>query len=159
MRGNNIHTRAARRVRTDDRDLALEEFDAKLLRDGVHDDIVEDSQLAELEDAIASIEDARDQRRDALAESDADPAGELARSVEDLQDTVRHRVMEVCADRCRVVLVDGDNWLDEGWVDQADLVAAKREAANWLLEHEDVTDRLWTEEDPVPVNEGVNPGP
>lgn len=160
MRGNDIHPRAARRIRSDHRDVALDEFESGMLRDGVHDDIVEDTQLAQLEDAIAHAEDARDCRRAELADGDEDFSREIVRAVEHVQGTVRRRIMEICAERCRVVLVDGDDWLAEGWVEADELEAAKREAANWLLEHEAVTRRLWDESDtPVDTNHTTTASP
>lgn len=159
MRGNDIHPRASRRIRTDHRNAALDEFETRLLEDGVHDDIVEDMQLALLEEAIATAEDARDRRREELADTDEDYSSEVVRAVEHVQGTVRRRIEEICAERCRFVLVDGDDWLDEGWVDQEVLEAAKREASNWLLEHEAVTQRLWGGDEPVEANHSANAGP
>lgn len=148
MRGNRIHSRADRRVKNH-RSEAVEQFDHRILADGVHDDIVEDDQLAQLEDAVATIEDVRDERRSAL-DGEGDPADAIANAVEQLHDPIADRVDEIAAERCRTVLVDSDEWVAKGWEDRDEVDAAKREAANWLLEHEDVTRRLWTEDnDPV----------
>lgn len=155
MRGNRIHTRAKRRIRNDHRQAAVNEFDHRILADGVHDDIVEDQQLAETEDAIAKLEDQRDRRRDELAETTTDHAAEIVRSIEHLQGTARQRVMELCAIRCDTVLADGDEWVDEGWEDADAVQAAKHEAAQWLIEHADVRTRLWGEEGPDALNEFV----
>jgi hypothetical protein len=142
MRGHDIHGRGARRIRSDHRQTAIDEFHHRILRDGVHDDIVEDAQLAHLEDAIAKLEDTRDRRRREL-ETDADPAQAVVDAIEDLQETARERVMEVCAMRARIVLVDGDVWVQEGYEDEADVEAAKREAATWLVANDDVTKRTF----------------
>ncbi|MFC7202840.1 hypothetical protein ACFQJC_04885 [Haloferax namakaokahaiae] len=151
MRGNRIHSRASKRIRNDHRTTATDEFEHRILRDGVHDDIVEDGQLAQLEDAIATLEDVRDERRRELGgddEYDASQGAEVASSVVTLHDIVSHRVQEICAERCRIVLLDGDEWVEEGY-EEADAVAeAKREASNWLLEHPDVCERLWGDSTP-----------
>ena len=147
MRGNRIHTRASRRIRSDHRDAALEEFDHRILRDGVYEDVIQDGQLAHLEGAIADLEDVRDRRRAELADTDEDYAAEVARSIEHLQGTACRRVEEICAERCRSVLVDGDEWVDEGWEDPDDVDAAKREAATWLLANADACNRLWSAEE------------
>ena len=145
MRGHDIPPRASRRIRSDHTSTATSEFDHRLLKDGVHDDILEDTQLALLEDAIATAEDARDRRREELADTEADYGHEVAWSVEHLQSVVGRRVMEVCAERCHTVLVDGDEWVAEGWEDQEDVDAAKQEAATWLLDREAVTARTFDE--------------
>jgi len=141
MRGNDIHGRAAKRVRNDHRRRALDEFDHRILADGVHDDIVEDDQLAHLEDAIAKLEDTRDRRRSELATDD--PGAGIANSLDGLQETARERVMEVCAERARTVLDDGDEWVAEGYEDREEVEAAKREAATWLLANDEVTRRVY----------------
>lgn len=143
MRGLDIPPRASRRIRNDHRRTATSEFHHRVLADGVHDDIVEDTQLAQLEDAIATAENARDRRRNELADTGTDYAEDVAWSIEHLQAVARRRVMEVCAECCRTVLVDGQAWVDEGWEDQADVDAAKREAAAWLLAHEFITERTF----------------
>lgn len=147
MRANDIPTRAKRRIRNDHRQAACGEFEHRILRDGVHDDVVEDDQLAHLEALIANTENVRDRRREELADTDEDYAAEIARSIEHLQGTVTRRVMEICAERCRVVLVDGDEWVEEGWEDADEVAAAKREATNWILEHREVCERIWGDED------------
>lgn len=143
MRGNDIPPTASRRIRNDHRTTATDEFEHRLLRDGVHDDIVEDDQLARLEHALALTEEVTDLRiggtaLDYLAGLD-DAAGALT-------DEIDARVMEVCAERCRRVLKDGDDWVERGWEDARDVEAAKREAVNWLLEHRGVCRRLWGDE-------------
>jgi len=150
MRGNRIHSRAKRRVQSH-RSEAVDRFDHRILADGLHDDIVEDQQLAQLEDAVAKIEDVRDRRREELADDlDEDPSAEIAAAVETLHEPIADRVDELCAERCKAVLVDGDEWVEEGWEDEDDVLAAKREANTWILDHEDVARRLWTtEEDPI----------
>ena len=155
MRGNRIHTRASRRIRSDHRDAALEEFDHRILRDGVYEDVIQDGQLAHLEGAIADLEDVRDRRRAELADTDEDYAAEVARSIEHLQGTACRRVEEICAERCRSVLVDGDEWVEEDWEERDDVDAAKREAANWLLEHREACERLWGATDPEDVRASV----
>lgn len=151
MRGNRIPTRAKRRIRNDHRKTATNEFSHRILRDGVHDDIVEDDQLAHLEGVIANAENVRDRRREELANTDEDYAAEVARSIEHLQGTVQRRVLEVCAERCRMVLVDGDDWVEKDWVDVEDVESAKAEAVNWILEHREVCERLWDDDEDVPV--------
>ncbi|WP_435065908.1 hypothetical protein [Halobaculum sp. EA56] len=150
MRGNRIHPRASRHIK-DHRSEAIDRFEHRILKDGLHDDVVEDTQLAHLEDALAQVEDVRDRRREELADDlDDDPSAEIANAVEALHEPIADRVDELCAERCRAVLVDGDEWVDEGWEDREAVEAAKREATAWLLAHEDVTRRLWAdEEDPV----------
>lgn len=143
MRGNRIPTRAKRRIRNDHRTTATDEFEHRILIDCVFDDVVEDQQLAMLEESIARLEDARDQRRDDLAEPDVGSCSDLATAVEAMHDPPRARVMEICAERCRTVLIDGDDWVERGWEDAEEMATAKREAATWLLEHPDVRARLW----------------
>ncbi|RDZ61401.1 hypothetical protein C5B90_19200 [Haloferax sp. Atlit-12N] len=152
MRGNDIHSRAARRVRVDHRSTATDEFDHRILCDGVHDDVVEDDQLAQLEDAIATVEDVRDERRRELGDTDdydARVESDTASAALQLHDVVDQRVMEICAERCRAVLVDGDEWVEEGWEDASEVEAAKREATNWLLEHPETCKRLWGQRSPT----------
>lgn len=152
MRGNDIHSRAARRVRGDHRSTATSEFDHRILCDGVHDDVVEDDQLAQLEDVAARLEDVRDDRRNELGETDdydASYGTELANSLVDLPTVIDQRVMEICAERCRIVLVDGDEWVERGWEDASEVEAAKREASNWLLEHPEACKRLWGQRSPT----------
>lgn len=148
MRGNRIHTRAERRVREHARD-ASERFDHRILADGVHDDVLEDLQLAVLEDAVVDLEHVRDDRREELNDG-GDPSAALFEAVESVQPVVDDRVDELCAERCRIVLVDGDEWTEDGPEDAEDVDAAKREATNWLLEREEVTRRLWGDsEEPI----------
>lgn len=141
MRGRDIHARASKRISNDHRQTALDEFQHRILRNGVHDDIVEDAQLAHLEDAIAKLEDTRDRRRSELAGDY--PAAGITDSLDDLQKTARERVMEICAERARIVLDDGDAWVAEGYEEEADVEAAKREAATWLLANDEATRRVY----------------
>jgi len=144
MRGHDIPPTAAKRIRNDHRTTATDEFEHQLLADGVYDDIVEDEQLARVEAAIATAEQVSDLRVDGL--EGVDYCGDIDRAVGRLREMVRPRIMEVCAKRCRAVLVDGDNYVEEGWREAEAVAAAKREAANWLLEHREVCRRLWGEE-------------
>ncbi|WEL29825.1 hypothetical protein [Haloferax volcanii] len=148
MRGNDIHSRAAKRVRADHRPAATGEFDHRILCDGVHDDIVEDDQLVQLEDAIATLEDVRDTRRNELGNGD-ELTTDTVDAITRLQDEADRRVMEVCAERCRAVLVDGDEWVGEGWEEASEVESAKREATNWLLEHPEACKRLWGQRSPT----------
>ncbi|UIO98915.1 hypothetical protein Hbl1158_10250 [Halobaculum sp. CBA1158] len=148
MRGNDTHPRAGRRI-TDHRSEATDRFEHRILKDGLHDDIVEDAQLAQFEDAVATIENVRDTRREDF-DGDGDPGEAIADAVEQLHEPIADRVDELCAERCRTVLVDGDEWVEEGWEDPEDVEEAKREATSWLTHHGDVARRLWDEdEDPV----------
>lgn len=143
MRGNNTPPTASRRIRNDHRDTATDEFDHHLLADGVHDDIVEDAQLARLEHARALTEAAHDRRTDETA---LDYCAGLDTATGKLLTQIDARVMEVCAERCRRVLVDGDDWVRREWHDADEVDATKREASTWLLEHPDVGERLWGDE-------------
>jgi len=141
MRGKRIHSRARRRVRNH-ASRAVDRFEHRILADGVYDDVLEDTQLAHLEDAVAKIEDARDRRREELAdELDADPSSGIADAVEQLQKPIADRINEVCAERCRAVIVDGDEWVAEGWEDADDVAAAKEEARRWLQDNIDAAER------------------
>ncbi|WP_338756500.1 hypothetical protein V9T20_12525 (plasmid) [Halobacterium salinarum] len=143
MRGNDIHSRAAKRIRNDHRQRALDQFDHRILADGVHDDIVEDDQLAHLEDAIAKLEDTRDRRRGELPSDDSDPGAGIADSLDGLQETARERVMEICAERARSVLDDGDDWVAAGYEDAEDVEEAQQEAATWLVANAEATRRVF----------------
>jgi len=141
MRGNDIHGRASKRIRNDHRRRALDEFNHRILADGVHDDIIEDDQLAHLEDAIAKLEDTRERRRGELDSEDA--GADIAGSLDGLQETARKRVMEICAERARVVLDDGDDWVAKGYEDAEDVQEAQQEAATWLVANDEVTRRVF----------------
>lgn len=131
MRGTRIHTRASRRV-NDHRSTATDEFDHSLLADGVYESVIQDMQLKQIEDAIATAEDARDTRRDELdTDGDDDPAAEIASSLSPLQETARQRVLELCAQECRFVL------------ETAEGEEVRAEAVAWLEEHPETADRLW----------------
>ncbi|GGM64039.1 hypothetical protein J2752_000481 [Halarchaeum rubridurum] len=147
MRGQDIHPRAARRIRSDHTSTAPSEFRHRVLADGVHDDVLEDSQLATLEDAIASLEDVRDERRETLRGA-GDQGRTAGEPLPDLHRQARDRVRELCAARAGVVLADGDTWVAEGFEDAADVAAATREAAAWLRAHPDVRERVF-EDDPL----------
>lgn len=146
MRGHDLHPRASRRIR-DHEDTAIDVFGHRLLQDGVAEDVLEDDQLARIEQAIATAEDARDQRRAALADDadvpiDVDYGADIAATLEPLQRTARRRVDELCAERCRVTIEAGDDWVARGHADADEVAAAQREARAWLLEHPDVCGRL-----------------
>lgn len=148
-RGNDVHTRAARRIREHSRQ-AAEAFESQPIRDGLHDDVLEDTQLAQLEDAIAEMEDLRDRRRtDENADAPVDPTADVVDAIETLQTTVDHRLAELQAERCRTVLDDGAEWVARGWCDREAVAEATAEATTWLLEHHEVCLRAFGE---VPVD-------
>lgn len=147
MRGNRLSpgaTSLIHELRAD----AVDRFDARLICDGLHDDVQEDDQLAALAQAVAEIDHAHDVRERAVDEDETNIPSLCDHAHDVLKRTLDPRLAEVIAERCRVILVDGDDWLEQGWVEADELATAKREAANWLLEHDDVTERLW-EESPV----------
>lgn len=138
---------------------AAERFDAVLLHNLLADSVPEDDQLMALANAVAEAQHARDVRTREYDGSDAATIAGLCEDAEDiLHRTLGERLVECIAEECRVVLTDGDDWLQEGHVDADELDAAKREAANWLLEHEDVTRRLWGPDAPA-ANHEATAGP
>jgi hypothetical protein len=147
-RGHDIPPRAERRIRQDHTNTATDEFDNGLLRDGVWEDVLVDTQLAQLEDAIATAENARERRRGELDDTSEDHGTRVAAGMDDLQSVVRQRVLELCAERAHTILEDGDQWVTEGHVDSGDLAAAQHEAAGWLREHPDVCQRVFNERTP-----------
>ena len=142
-RGHDIPPRAERRIRNDHTNTAIDEFESGILRDGVWEDVLEDTQLAQLEDAIATAENARDRRRGELDDESEDHGLLVATGMQDLQAVVRKRVMELCAERAHTVLEDGDQWVSEGWEDPDTIKDAQDEAATWLREHRDVCLRVF----------------
>lgn len=147
-RGHDIPTRAERRIRQDHTDTATGEFDHQLLSDGVWEDVLEDTQLAQLEDAIATAENARDRRRGELDDTSEDHGLLVASGLGDLQAVVRKRVMELCAERAHLALEDGDQWAEEGHFSAGLVEDAQAEAAAWLREHPDVCQRVFDTSEP-----------
>jgi len=146
MRGNDIPTTAARRIRTDHRPTATNEFESRLLSDGVDEAVLEDTQLARLEAARAEVEEAYQTRTDDLDAVDYD--AELDGIADSIGTEIQTRIMEVCAEACARVLDRGAEWVDEDWEDVPTVMAAKSEAVAWLRDHPEVCERLWGRRDP-----------
>ena len=151
-RGHDVHARAERRIRQDHTDTASAEFEHQLLSDGVWEDVLEDTQLAQLEDAIATAESARERRRGELDDESEDHGLLVATAMDDLQvatamdnlqNVVRKRVMELCAERAHRALEDGDQWLAETHFSAELVEDAQDEAAGWLHEHPTVCLRVF----------------
>ena len=142
-RGHDVHARAERRIRQDHTDTASAEFEHQLLSDGVWEDVLEDTQLAQLEDAIATAENARERRRGELDDQSEDHGLLVATAMDDLQTVVRKRVMELCAERAHCALEDGDEWLAEDHLSAELVEDAQDEAAGWLHEHPNVCLRVF----------------
>jgi hypothetical protein len=143
-RGNDIHVRASRRIRNDHTDRAADEFDHQLLSDGVRERVLQDTQLAQLEDAIATTENARERRRAELDGQSQDHGAPVASAMDELQAVVRQRVMELCAEQATTALEDGDQWAEEAdHISEEDVEAVQAEAATWLLDHPDVCQRVF----------------
>jgi hypothetical protein len=154
MRGSDLPRRAERRISEDYTHRAAREFNHGLLSDGVREDVLQDEQLADLEDAIATAEDARDRRRGGLDDTSEDHGARVAAAMNDLQAVVRQRIMELCAERAHAALEAGDQWVADG-VDAADVAAAQHEARQWLHAHPDVCQRVFDEREPAVLdNEG-----
>ena len=142
-RGHDVHARAERRIRQDHTDTASAEFEHQLLSDGVWEDVLEDTQLAQLEDAIATAESARERRRGELDDESEDHGLLVATAMDNLQNVVRKRVMELCAERAHRALEDDDQWLAETHFSAELVEDAQDEAAGWLHEHPTVCLRVF----------------
>ena len=91
--------------------------------------------IDENEEVFATIEAVGD---------DAEDHGLLvATAMDDLQNVVRKRVMELCAERAHRALEDGDQWLAENHFSAELVEDAQDEAAGWLHEHPNVCLRVF----------------
>lgn len=141
MRGNDIPAPARREISGRLRELATGQFEHRILADGVHDDVVEDGQLAQLMDAAVTAGHAVERREAQHDTVDADTA-DAAAAAERLRQVAETRVLEICAERCFAVLDDGHVWVEKGWEDRDDMRTAQQEAAAWLCDHRDVCVRV-----------------
>lgn len=141
------------------RDEAVDRFDARLLCDGLHDHVGEDDQLLALANAVAEAQHARDVREREFDGEDNGIIGDCCESAEDqLHETLGHRLVEVIAEECRTILLEGDDWREEGWADQRDVAEAQLEAARHLNARPELCRRLWGTTTPA-ANHTAHAGP
>jgi hypothetical protein len=132
-RGNDVSPQASRRVRELSSRFA-ESFDAAAIHNTVHDDVLEDQDLALMLDAAFRAEEVEKYR-----EADDDVADALLKGWGKLSWAAEQRVQEVVAQSCATVIQEGDDWTD-AW-DEAAIAAAKHEAREWLQVNTNAADR------------------
>ena len=134
-RGNDVSPKASRRVREISSRFA-ESFDAAAIHNTVHDDVLEDQDLALMLDAAFRAEEVEEYREadDEVAEALLEAWGKLSWATE-------QRAQEVVAQSCATVIQEGDQWAAEGHWDDDEIAVAQHEAREWLQVNTNAADR------------------
>lgn len=117
------------------------DFEATILHNAVYEDIEGDDDLAELLDATAYAEHAREARENTLG-SGAARVDDIKEAWGTLSHVAETRAREVVAEACATVIQDGDQWAAEGHYSQAKVNDAQHEAREWLQLNTNVSGRL-----------------
>lgn len=137
-RGNDIAPGAASRQR-ELADTAATDFDASPIHNRVHDDIVEDQQLAVLLDAAARTREASEYRDNLASPTRTD---DLDQAADRISHVARDRRHEIVAQACASIITEGDTWAAEGHWDRETVAAAQREARDWLQVNTNAAERV-----------------
>jgi hypothetical protein len=126
------------------------DFEADPLHITVHNEIIEDDQLAQLCDAAIEASIASD-RREGIHGEDGPGVENLSEAWGRIAYVARQRALEVVAEACATVVQDGDQWIEEGRWNAETIHEAQAEAREWMQAHTNETNRANVEE--VPDND------
>jgi hypothetical protein len=121
------------------------DFEYVPVHNTVHDEILDDDQLAWLCDAAATVSIASDLRERSYGED-----GKYVENLEEiwgrLDYIARQRALEVVAEACATVIQDGEQWAEDGHWDAETIHKAQDEARQWMRWHTNETNRANVEE-------------
>ncbi|KZX49309.1 hypothetical protein [Haloarcula sp. K1] len=113
--------------------------DATVLQDRVYESISQDEQLKRFCDAAAYADTAADYWPEP---SDDELTSAAHQAWGRLSHAARERALEVVAECCVEVIIDGDEWADTDHVDAEDVTVAQRRARDWLQSHTNIAVRV-----------------